>query len=188
MVPKAAEQDDIKAQCLLGICYEEGHGVEQDKAEAAKWYRKAAEQCQKATGQEHVEVQLFLGDRYYRGLGVEQDKAEAVKWYRKAAERGNPEARWQLRKIEKAENEVWVLTGEVVPTEPIETVRAAADAQDAEAHRKLGLRYEKASRTKLDRNREMVPKAAEQENAMAQQKLGACYYYGHGLSKTGSEK
>jgi hypothetical protein len=26
------------------LCYDEGEGVKQDKAEAVKWYRKAAEQ------------------------------------------------------------------------------------------------------------------------------------------------
>ncbi|MCH5351272.1 MAG: sel1 repeat family protein, partial [Clostridiales bacterium] len=39
-----AEGGDPYAQMNLGICYEQGHGVEQDYAEAAKWYRKAAEQ------------------------------------------------------------------------------------------------------------------------------------------------
>ena len=30
------------AQLILGACYEDGEGVEQDKEEAVKWYRKAA--------------------------------------------------------------------------------------------------------------------------------------------------
>ena len=41
---KAAEQGDAKAQYYLGHCYNMGEGVAQDKAEAVKWYRKAAEQ------------------------------------------------------------------------------------------------------------------------------------------------
>ena len=36
--------DDIKAQVYLGYMYENGLGVQQDYAEAAKWYRKSAEQ------------------------------------------------------------------------------------------------------------------------------------------------
>ena len=39
-----AEQGDVDAQFNLGWCYYMGEGVPQDKAEAAKWYRKAAEQ------------------------------------------------------------------------------------------------------------------------------------------------
>ena len=40
----AAEQGNAEAQFDLGNCYCKGEGVEQDKAEAVKWYRKAAEQ------------------------------------------------------------------------------------------------------------------------------------------------
>ncbi len=38
-----AEQGDAGAQYNLGLMYREGQGVSQDDAEAAKWYRKAAE-------------------------------------------------------------------------------------------------------------------------------------------------
>ena len=44
---KAAEQGDAGAQCLLGISYDEGRGVEQSDTEAAKWWRKAARQGHK---------------------------------------------------------------------------------------------------------------------------------------------
>ena len=71
-------------------------GVEQDKAEAVKWF-KAAEQG-------NAEAQCLLGICYEHGDGVEQDKAEAVKWFQKAAEQGNFAAQQRLRKIEEAEN------------------------------------------------------------------------------------
>jgi TPR repeat protein len=41
---KAAEQGDAEMQWRLGGFYEFGFGVEQDKAEAEKWFQKAAEQ------------------------------------------------------------------------------------------------------------------------------------------------
>jgi TPR repeat protein len=41
---EAAEQGDADAQYNLGNCYILGMGVAQDKAKAAEWYRKAAEQ------------------------------------------------------------------------------------------------------------------------------------------------
>lgn len=31
------------SQFLLGLCFEKGRGAEPDAAEAAKWYRRAAE-------------------------------------------------------------------------------------------------------------------------------------------------
>ena len=41
---KAAKQGDAVAQYNLGVCYDDGEGVEQDKQKAVEWYTKAAEQ------------------------------------------------------------------------------------------------------------------------------------------------
>lgn len=38
---KSAAQGYAKAEFFLGLCYERGHGVAQDKNEALSWYRKA---------------------------------------------------------------------------------------------------------------------------------------------------
>ncbi len=61
----------------------------QDYAEAAKWYRLAADQGD--TG-----GQYNLGLMYARGQGVPQDDTEAVKWYRLATEQGFAEAQYYL--------------------------------------------------------------------------------------------
>ena len=74
--------------------YRNGEGVPQGSAEAAKWYRKAAEQ-----GNENA--QNNLGYMYETGEGVQQDYGEAVKWYRKTAEKGNDKAKEALRSIER---------------------------------------------------------------------------------------
>jgi uncharacterized protein len=87
-------------------------------AEAAKWYRKAADQGNReamfglarivskgaegvernpevgvrfyeaATRLGHVEAQNWLGYSYQHGLGTEQSDASAVEWYIKAANSG----------------------------------------------------------------------------------------------------
>jgi hypothetical protein len=67
----------------LGGLYEHGQGVTQDEAEAARWYRKAAEQG-------YSSAQVDLGFLSEAGLGVPRDYAQAAMWYRKAAEQGNP--------------------------------------------------------------------------------------------------
>ena len=77
-----AEAGDADAQHYVGHMYERGDGVDEDDAEAVKWYRRAAEQGD-APGQNH------LGGMYGRGDGVAQNDAEAVKWYRLAAEQGD---------------------------------------------------------------------------------------------------
>ena len=63
-----------------------GDGVKQDKAEAVKWYLKAAED-NTLTGPDSRALRA-LGDCYYTGDGVRQDKEQAAEWYRKAEERG----------------------------------------------------------------------------------------------------
>ena len=41
---KAAEQGDVAAQFYLGMCYENGYGLDKNDKEAAKWYAKAEAQ------------------------------------------------------------------------------------------------------------------------------------------------
>ena len=70
-------------------CYEFGEGVEQSDAEAAKWYRKAAEQG-------YAEAQLHLGNCSRNGQGLPQNYENAAKWYRMAAEQGHVKAQFHL--------------------------------------------------------------------------------------------
>ena len=41
------EKGSAQAQYNLGVCYENGEGVEKDTSEAMKWYRIASEQGHK---------------------------------------------------------------------------------------------------------------------------------------------
>ena len=61
--------------------YANAEGVPQNYVQAARWYRKAAEQGLAA-------AQYNLGVMYAEGNGVPQDYAEAVKWNSRAAEQG----------------------------------------------------------------------------------------------------
>ena len=61
----------------------------QDYVEAAKWYRKAADQG-------YAPAQFNLGVMYDNGEGVAQDYTEAAKWYRKAADQGDYRAQFNL--------------------------------------------------------------------------------------------
>ena len=78
-IRQAAEQGDAEAQYQFAEHCFWGTDMEENEAEAVKWYRKAAEQG-------HAEAQAQLGLCYYDGMGVEEDVVEAVKWWRKAAE------------------------------------------------------------------------------------------------------
>ena len=144
-VKSKAEKGDAEAQCELGI--------RADRAdEAAKWYRKAADQghaeaeyqlgrfChssvnggeaeaaqwyRKAADQGHADAQFEIGDCYASGTGVAKDEVEAIKWFRKAANQGGVEAEYQLGECYQK--------GTGVSTDAIEAVkwyRKAAESGD----------------------------------------------------------
>ena len=81
----------MNAQYALAICYYFSYGVEEDFAEAAKWFRKAAEQGD-------AESQYFLGASYCTGTGVEADRKEGIRWLRKAAAQGLSQAQSELNR------------------------------------------------------------------------------------------
>ncbi|MDP7156714.1 MAG: tetratricopeptide repeat protein [SAR324 cluster bacterium] len=114
-----AEAGDAAAQHYLAWMYANGEGVPKDRAEAAKWIRKAAEQGE-------PETQYMLGEAYANGYGVPEDDVEAVKWYRKAAEQGHEKAQAQLESAE--------LLASITPIERVllkgEEIHAARPADD----------------------------------------------------------
>jgi len=74
--------EDPKTICSFGQMAYDGDGVEQDFAEAAGWYKIAAEQGD-------ARAQHNLASMYENGEGVPRDVAEAAKWYRMAADQGH---------------------------------------------------------------------------------------------------
>jgi TPR repeat protein len=66
------------AQYGLGALYDEGVGVPQNYADAAKWYQKAADQGMAGT-------QYSLGILYIKGDGVPQNYVKAHMWLNLAA-------------------------------------------------------------------------------------------------------
>ena len=87
---KAVEQGYQEAEFMLGNLYYTGDGVEQDKDEAVRLVRKAAEQ-----GNRRAQKDLY--DWYKDGAKI--DRAEAINWLQKAAEQGSNSARCDLGKL-----------------------------------------------------------------------------------------
>ena len=69
--------------------YDFGEGVPENKAEAVKWYRLAAEKG-------FAQAPTNLGFMYRYGIGVPENDAEAVKWFRLGAEQGSAAAQHSL--------------------------------------------------------------------------------------------
>ena len=125
----SATQPDPGGQTELGVLYATGQGVPEDAAEAASWFRRAAEQGD-------ARAQNNLGLMYTGGEGVEQDSAKAVSWFRRAAEQGDA----------LAQNNLGVLyaNGQSVSRDTAEAVRwfqLAAKQEDALAQNNLGVMY-----------------------------------------------
>src|SRR4030042_2003739 len=73
-----AGKGEAGAQNGLAEMYRKGEGVPKNTADAAQWYRRAAEQ---GAG----DAQSALGKMYRDGEGGPKNDAEAAKWVRKAA-------------------------------------------------------------------------------------------------------
>jgi hypothetical protein len=79
---EAAENGVVESMALLGDRYRVGRGVEQNYAEALRWYRKAAE-AGSSRGM------LLLGLLHLEGKGVTKDPEEAARRFREAADAGH---------------------------------------------------------------------------------------------------
>ena len=170
----AAMRSAIESAKAVGASEAAADGASEDE-EAAKWYRKAAEQ-------RNAIAQNNLGTMYYNGKGVTKNYAEAVKWYRKAAEQGNANA--QPRQ--------WYVLGELRPkqgmyvhgygvtkdhAEAAKWYRKAAEQGNAFAQKNLGVVYGHGYGVTQDYAEALkwYRKAADQGNALAQNNLGDMY-------------
>jgi TPR repeat protein len=84
-----AAAGDREAQFGLGLKYSTGDGTALDYAQAADWYRRAAEQS-------HGMAQFNLGVMYTEGHGVSRDGGQARLWFGKAATQGDAGAQHHL--------------------------------------------------------------------------------------------
>jgi hypothetical protein len=87
--PPNADCGDAEMQFNLGFKFASGGGAAPDYAQAAEWYRKAADQ-------NHSLAQFNLGMMYAQGQGVTQDAAQSRAWYGKAAQQGDAGAQFNL--------------------------------------------------------------------------------------------
>ncbi len=119
---QVAQTGNDQAETYLGIMYQHGFGTQQDLAQAAQWYNKAAKQgdkwaidnlnamgnpklatsknysdyrkaLQKGVDSGDPEAETATGVMYYYGLGgVKQNYNTARSWFEKAAKKGDADA------------------------------------------------------------------------------------------------
>ncbi|XP_013390958.1 death ligand signal enhancer isoform X2 [Lingula anatina] len=89
----AAKQKDPDGQFCLGVCYEQGWGVEQNECKAAELYRKAAKSG-------HDGAQYNLGVYFESGRGgLPVSNKSAIELYEQAANAGNADAKHNLDRL-----------------------------------------------------------------------------------------
>jgi len=84
-----AKAGNRHCQAVVGKMYEEGNGVARNYEEAAKWYRRAADQGT-------ASAQVALGVFYQKGRGLTENYQEAMKWYQAAAAQGHGKAMYDI--------------------------------------------------------------------------------------------
>lgn len=113
----------------LGICYEMGIGVEDNEAEAFKYYTLAADNG-------NVTSMYRTGLCYYNGVGVKQNYAEAYRWFTDAAGNENIGAAYYLGKMQ--------MYGEGCTPDPeaaVQWLLKAAEKNNDKAQFELGNAY-----------------------------------------------
>lgn len=126
----AAEAGFADAQAMLGQMLLDGDGIEEDKTEAIRWFRKAA-------GQDHAMAINMIGRCYDLGWGVEVDKARAAEWFKAAADRGLDWGQYNLATL--------LALGQGVPEDKpaaLDLFRKAAAQGNAKAKNFIGSFYE----------------------------------------------
>ena len=88
-----ANKGNAVSEYNLAVCYENGHGVDQDINKAIELYRKSA-------NKRHPDSQLNLGKILLAGIpGEERDVPSAIYWITEAARNEVAEAQYQLGKL-----------------------------------------------------------------------------------------
>ena len=194
----AADKGHAEAQCMIGMCYEDGKGVKKDTKEAVKWYQQAADRG-------NVEAMYRMGQCFTFGIGVSRSSEAAAEWYRKAAEKGHAEAQFEtgacyMRQVgvkqNQSEGEKWWLKsakqgnrkamfelaslyhrGYAEPEIPQDDEKAEKWAQAAQ---KQGMDIAKDILESIAEAKQTL-KSAEKGNVTAQYKMGM--YYKDGAPK-----
>ncbi len=133
-----AAQGFVKQEMELAADYFVGRGVPRDLAQAAYWYRKAADQG-------NPSAQMNLGYLYVSGIGVTRDPVEAAKWYRRASPT-LPDAKVNLAALYMRGYGVERNTDEA-----LRLLRSAAEKGDGRADAYLGLANYLGSGIPVDR-------------------------------------
>lgn len=166
---KSADKGYVLAMFNLGMCYEQGVGLNPSILEAWSWYKKAADKG-------YAPAMNSLGAICEKKHTV----AEAMTWYRKAADRGLLVAQFNLGTI---------LMNQQKYEDAMRYLQKAAEQGFAAAQCNLGLLYERGLGTVQNYSKafEWYQKAANLGIAAGQHNLARCFTLGIGVAANPNE-
>ena len=175
----ASELNDTYSMVMVGDCYYEGSGVEQNYSLALDWYEKAEESG--GFGVEHAYFQLGLCNYYGNGCEVNDEKA--YHYFQMASDYEQDRA---LHFIGRC-----LFFGEGVEKNYREAAIYFEKSLEGNSfsHFYLGECCRNGDGRKMDKGRafELYLWAAEQNNAKAQMAVGRAFYYGEGVDEDDNE-
>ena len=156
----------VQQDLLLAGNYLAGKGVEKDPAQAAYWFRKAADLGDPGAQNE-------LGYLYIWGLGVGRDEAQAFRWFARASGSGYPPAKLNLA--------VMYLKGIGVPRDAEmarQLLTEMAAKGNGRAENYLGIMYFTGYGVTQDRAaaEEWFRRAAKAKNPEGEYQMGMLYF------------
>lgn len=195
---KYSDSGDDLGLLVIGICYHEGIGTEQNYEKAFEWFNKVAdnnasdeyfndEETEKSQSIKFLKYRPLqkvamsaVGKCYAEGKGISQDDKKAFEWFLKSAEAGFVEAMakvgvyyWQGKGVEQDYDQAfnWCLK--------------AADFGNVTAMNTVGKIYylDEGNRRDYKKALEWFQKAANAGNVDAMKNLSIMYKNGEGISK-----
>ena len=166
-----AEQGHPDYQYLYGASYEYGWGVEEDPKQAMTWYKKAADQKQKASYN-------AIGNLYRTGNGVKADNEEAFRWFNLGADANDAQAMLNVGNCY-----FYGMGTEKDIAQAVEWWQKAAEGGNTYAQSQMGdcYSYGLGVQQNMEKAVEYYTQAADDNIANAQYRLGLFYYYGQGV-------
>lgn len=175
LLKESAEHGLARSMRKLGLMYFWGWGdcVEENSAEAFKWFMRASELgLTDAIGD--------VGNLYKDGNGITQDINKAIEYYKKSIARGCGWAAKNMAEIYEYGNNV-----EKNDQKAFEWYKKAAELGNVDAMNSVALCYHNGNGTKVNKEKtfEWCKKAAEAGFAMGQNNLAVCYKLGDGCEQ-----
>jgi len=134
----AASSGDANALFEIATRFTEGRGVKTDLAEAATWYKLAADRGL-------APAQYRMANMFEKGTGVERNLGEAVRYYQLAAEAGNASAMHNLAVLYASG-----ATGQPDYTQAVKWFTQAADHGVADSQFNLAILFARGNGVKQD--------------------------------------